>query len=215
MVSRRALYRDENGSGAAEFALVLTPLLIVLFGMIDTGRYLWTVNEAEKATQVGARVAAVTTPLVQEISSTNYIGTTVGSTVLTQGDRIPAAALGLIRCTSAACTCVTAPCPATLTYDTTSVFTNSLLPRMQATLPGLTAANIVVEYRGSGNGFAGDPNGPQISPMVTVKLVENSGAATLAGMPLPVITSFMFASLRLPLVSTTLPAEDLSGSTSF
>ena len=31
-------------------------------------------------------------------------------------------------------------------------------------------ANVVVEYRGSGLGFAGDPSGMQIAPTVTVRL---------------------------------------------
>lgn len=213
MVSRRALLADQAGSGAAEFALVLTPLLILLFGIIDAGRYVWTVNRAEKATQVGARIAAVTAPLAQEITTKNYIGTTVGTTVLTQGDRVPAAAFGLLRCTSTSCTCVVAPCPGT-TFDTTNVFTNVLLPRMQYMMPELTANNVVVEYRGSGLGFAGDPNGAQVEPLITVRLVANSGNPNV-GISLPLLTSFMFASLNLPIVSTTLPAEDLAGTTSF
>lgn len=213
MVSRRSLRADQTGSGAAEFALVLTPLLILLFGIIDAGRYVWTVNKAEKATQVGARVAAVTTPLAQEIRTKNYIGTSVGGTVLTQGDRIPAAAFGLLRCTSTSCTCVVSPCPGT-TFDTTNMFTNVLLPRMQYMLPELTANNVVVEYRGSGLGFAGDPNGAQVQPLITVRLVADSSNPT-EGMTFPLLTSFMFASLNLPIVSTTLSAEDLAGTTSF
>ena len=39
----------------------MLPLLILfLFGIIDAGRFLWEINRAEKATQVGARLAVVT-----------------------------------------------------------------------------------------------------------------------------------------------------------
>ena len=93
------LLRDEKGSGAAEFALVLPLLLILFFGIIDGGRLLWTYNRAVKATQVGARVAAVTKVIPAELGNT-YVGTTPpGATgALTQGDSIPAAALGKITC---------------------------------------------------------------------------------------------------------------------
>ena len=58
-----ALIRDERGASAAEFALVLPLLLLLLFGIIDAGRLAWEFNRAEKATQVGARVAVVTDPI--------------------------------------------------------------------------------------------------------------------------------------------------------
>ena len=42
---------NRSGASAAEFALVLPILLILLLGIIDAGRWLWTYNRAEKATQ--------------------------------------------------------------------------------------------------------------------------------------------------------------------
>jgi hypothetical protein len=206
MVILRALWANRQGASAAEFALVLPLLLLLMFGIIDAGRYMYAVNMAEKATQAGARVAIVTTPLVSEIVTTNYVGKNVGGTILTQGDRVPAGALGLITCTNAGCTCVTQPCPSdTLTHNP-SAFTAILLPRMQALMPDIAASNVLVEYRGSGLGFAGDPNGADIAPLVTVRLTQ---------VQLPLLSTLMFASLGLPSVSTTLPAEDLSGTASF
>ena len=58
-----AVIRCEKAASAAEFALVLPLLLILLFGTIDAGRFLWAMNRAEKATQMGARYAIVTDPV--------------------------------------------------------------------------------------------------------------------------------------------------------
>jgi Flp pilus assembly protein TadG len=58
LVSR--LYRCDRGSTAAEFAMTLPLVILLLFGIIDAGRLAWEFNRAEKATQVGARVAVVT-----------------------------------------------------------------------------------------------------------------------------------------------------------
>ena len=59
-VLTESLLRDRSAASAAEFALVLPLLLLFLFGIIDAGRFMWEYNRAEKATQVGARVAVVT-----------------------------------------------------------------------------------------------------------------------------------------------------------
>ncbi len=160
---------DQRGATAFEFALVLPLALLFLLGLIDAGRFLYEVNRGEKATQMGARFAVVTDPIAPELASKSYVGDVVGGVTLTQGDRIPAAALGLVTCdSSAACSCTTSPCPGGLTKDVTAF--NNLLARVQAIMPSVTDANLIVEYSGSGLGFAGDPNGIDIAPLVTVRL---------------------------------------------
>src|SRR5438552_2784857 len=109
----RRLKRDQSGSSAAEFALVLPLLLVLLFGIIDAGRWIWTYNQAEKAAQMGARMAIVT-DMIEPGIGTGYVG--VGG--LTQGDIIPASAFGKITCTSSGCTCTTALCPTLGTENT-------------------------------------------------------------------------------------------------
>ena len=47
---------------------------------------------------------------------------------------------------------------------------NNLLARMQQIMPQIEASNLIVEYRGSGLGYAGDPNNMDISPLVTVRI---------------------------------------------
>ena len=52
----------------AEFALVLPVALLFLLGIVDAGRYLYEVNQLEKATQMGARFAVVTDPVASRNS---------------------------------------------------------------------------------------------------------------------------------------------------
>jgi hypothetical protein len=199
----RALRLDRSGASAAEFAMVLPLLILFIFGIIDAGRFLWETNKAEKATQVGARVAVVTDVLSSGLGAQNYVG--VGG--LTQGDVIPASALGKMTCTSAGC-CVsggqcTGTYPAVGTFDTTSF--NRIVQRMQFMKPDIDAGDVTVSYRGSGLGFAGDPNGMDIAPLVTVEL-DNV-------MFRPIVL-FGAAEFELPAFRTTLTAEDSSGSQS-
>ena len=76
---------------------------------------------------------------------------------------------------------------------------------MQRMKRNITANNVRVSYRGSGLGYAGDPNGMEIAPLVTVELT---------GMQFRPITSFLFATIYLPAFRTTLTAEDSAGSQS-
>lgn len=204
-MSRHSLLRSESGASAAEFGLVLPLLLVFLFGIIDAGRYMWQTNAAEKATQMGARMAVVTDPLAGGLASASYVGVTAGGVTLTQGDRIPASALGTLRCVGTGCSCATSPCPAVGTFNGTA-FTR-IVNRMRAFKPDIGSANVIVAYSGSGLGFAGDPNGMEVAPLVTVSL-QNVNFRP--------ITTFLFPSLTIPLpnVRTTLTAEDSVGAQS-
>jgi hypothetical protein len=112
----------------------------------------------------------VTDPIASELTTESYVGTVVGGVTVNQGDRVPAGALGVVRCDDTECTCSADPCPTTLTHDSAAF--DALLARMQDILPGLEADNLAVEYSGSGLGYAGNPDGMDIAPLVTV-LVED------------------------------------------
>lgn len=201
----RRLRLDQSGASAAEFALVLPLLLFFLFGIIDGGRFLWETNRAEKATQVGARVAVVTDVLDGGLQAHDYVGQTVGSVTLTQGDVIPAAALGQLTCTSAGCVCSSGTCPTVSQPGDYATRFNRVVTRMRYMKPDVAASNVRITYRGSGLGFAGDPNGMEIAPLVTVELVN------LQFRP---ITGLMLATFTLPPFRTTLTSEDSDGSQS-
>jgi Flp pilus assembly protein TadG len=198
-----ALLRDRRGSSAAEFGLVLPLLLILLLGMIDAGRFIWEYNRAEKATQAGARVAVVTQIIPQGIADFKYVGQTVNGTAYIQGDPLQVSALGKVSCKqtsgSLGCTCDSANgyCP-TLGTTNTAGF-DAIVTRMQAMYPRVSANRVVVEYRGSGVGYAGDPSGMDISPLVTVKL---------DGMQFRPLVLFNAVAFTLPPFSSSLTAED-------
>lgn len=198
-----ALLRDRGGASAAEFALLLPLLMILTLGTIDAGRYMWEVNEAKKATQYGARWAIVTDPIEGALITENFVDKTVGGVTLTQGDNIPASALGTITCDNVSCSC-TGACLATASAYNGPAF-NALVQRMQLMDPRITPAQVRVSYSGSGLGFAGDPNGPDVSPIVTV---------SLSGKSFTPVTTFLLATVTMPDFRTSLTAEDLSGSDS-
>ena len=204
MVKLRTLWSDCRAASAAEFALVLPLLILLLFGVIDAGRFMWEYNRAEKATQAGARMAVVTNVVAQGIASTKFAGKTFGGVTLTQGDRIPASALPTVTCTNTGpCTCTGCISGIPGTYDSAAF--GAVVQRMQYMMPAIQASNVIIEYHGSGLGFAGDPNGADVSPLVTVKL------ANLQFRPLAFL---MFTTISMPDFATTLTAEDLSGTES-
>ena len=193
----RRLINDHTGSSAAEFAMVLPLLLIFLLGIVDGGRWLWTLNRAEKAAQMGARFAVVAEPVTSAIN-----GSYLGVDGLTQGDAIPSSEFGKIRCTDTACTCDTTPCPSgTFTQQN---FRN-IVDRMRLFMPEIQYSNVTVFYSSSGLGYAGNPNGADLSPLVTIQL---------NGLQFTPVTSFLFVTMNVPAATTSLTAEDLRGSQS-
>ena len=199
-----AMLRDRRGSGAAEFALVLPLLLVFLLGILDVSRAMYVMNMATKATQMGARFAVVTDVIPPQLVAADYTGVAAcdpgGTTVCGTGDQIVnTAALGTLSCTSTACSC-SGTCPSATTIDATA-FTR-LVDHMKLYYPELKPANVKIEFAGSGLGFAGDPTGTDVIPLVTVKLT---------GLTFSPVTLFSIASFTLPDFATTLSDESAVG----
>lgn len=203
-MSARRLFRDERGTTAAEFALILPVMLLLLLGVIDTGMYTWRINQAEKAAQMGVRYAVVTNLVASGLASEDYVDATSCGATLTAGDTICAAALGKLLCSSTGnCTCATSPCPGSLTRDTAAF--DNVVARVRAMAPWVTAANVKIEYTGSGLGYAGDPD-LSIAPLVTVRL-EGMTYQPISGV-------IVGGSFQLPAIGRSLTMEDGKGARS-
>ncbi|WOF43819.1 pilus assembly protein [Sphingopyxis indica] len=201
MIRRSNLWHDERGGPAAEFALVLPLILLFLLGLIDVGRYAWEINRAEKATQIGARWAAATDIIASDLRDYSFA---TGDDLIPAGTPVPETAFPGLSCTSngisASCTCL-GTCNFLTTADN-DAFTN-LVDRMNDIMPGIAAGNVVVDYRYSGLGFAGDPNGPDVAPIISVRLQN---------MQFVPITLILFGgSIALPDFSYSLTMEDGDG----
>lgn len=205
-----ALLRCTSGSSAAEFAMVLPLFIFFLLGSVDVGRLMWTWNRAEKATQMGVRFAAVTDIVPSGLATLDFVGLGDGSGgVLTQGDPIPVGAFGGADCSAAgstvSCTAIAPTTTAQLGTANTAAF-NRIVARMAAFLPGTAAANVQVSYTSSGLGFAGDPNGADVAPLITV---------SLRGLTFqPILLALFGGTITLPPFKAALTIEDGSGTTS-
>ena len=199
----RRLFRDASGASAAEFTLVLPLLILLLFGTIDVGRYAWSLSQAEKATQTGARWAVATDIVASGLYS--YSFATSGG--IPQGTTVPQASFPTVTCQSsggaASCSCASSCAFGTAANNT--AFTN-LTTRMAQIYPGLTANNVVVTYSWSGLGFSGDPNGADVAPLTTVSLRNLNFA--------PFSSQIFGGQVALPQFAYTLPMEDGSGTSS-
>lgn len=190
----RQLAKCTAAQTGVEFTLILPILLFLLLGFIDVGRLMWTINRAEKATQMGVRYAVTTDMIAAGLGS--HIFTESG---VAQGDPVPTSAFAGVTCTSTACTNKGAgPTPG----HSAAAF-NNLLARMRFFYPEISAANLVVDYDNSGIGYAGDPNSPDVAALVTVRLVNITFQ--------PMSTYAILPPFQLPEFRTALTMEDGSG----
>ena len=199
MMTSSAFLRDERGASAAEFAMVLPLLLIFLLGMIDAGRFMWESNRAEKATQMGARYAVVTEMVPNGLEGYSF----ALSDGILAGDPVPIANFDRAVCNTTTCTCTGSAC-GSVGYDATAF--DAIVARMAAMYPPITDSNVEVEYRNVGLGYAGDPNGPDVAPLVTVRLT---------GLSFQPITFVLFGGdISMPDFRAALTLEDGAGTVS-
>lgn len=150
------LLRDRGGASAAEFALILPLLLLFLLGIIDAGRLMWTFNQAEKATQMGVRAAVVTNIIPTDL---NVDFATVYN--LVGGDPVPSATFSTTTCTNTTCS-------GGWGHDADAF--DFVEQRMSLMYPAIAPTNVEIQYDNVGLGYAGDPSGPDVAALVTVRL---------------------------------------------
>lgn len=159
------LFHDQRAASAAEFALVLPLLLLFLLGLIDTGRFMWEYNQAEKATQMGVRHAVATNVVPTGLST--YSFATSGGIIA--GNPVPVSSFEQATCNTTSCSCSpSGGVCSVIGYD--GLAFDAIVARMNDMYGPITDTNVTVEYRNVGLGFSGDPNGPDVAPLVTVRL---------------------------------------------
>ncbi len=161
------LWRRSEGAAAIEFALVCIPLLLITIGIMEFAFALFQWNAAEKATQLGVRMAVVSTPMVAGLNT--FDGTGGGKVAGEEPPETFMATAGTpIVCNDSGnlgqCTNVLAGIDSTFNNDAHT----RILTKMRKIFPRIAAENVAVEYYFMGLGFVGRPCGPV--PSVTVRL---------------------------------------------
>jgi Flp pilus assembly pilin Flp len=211
---RRKLATDKSGAAAVEFAFIAIALVLFTLGIIDVGFGLYWFNRAEKATQLGVRIASVSDPVSAFLPDFEQAGGGGGGTV----------AAGASCETSAgtiASYCVHNPIICSVSVGTgscvgeTGAFSNDAFSKifneMRVLYPQLSSENVQVEYRPSIAGFVGRPgNAPgtfNLVPQVTVRIVNLRYNYIALG------SLIGLASFTLPIISASMTGEDLDHTT--
>ena len=197
----RTFLNDETGAAAAEFALVSVLFLSLMLGTIDMTRLMWELNSAKAATRAAVRLAIVSEPAAADLVGYNAI-TTLG---LAAGDTVPSTENGgppTISCTSTSCT----------SGNLNQTSFDAIVARMQGFYGRIQPENVIVEYRPVGLGFAGNPYGPDVEPLVTVRLctATDGNACTPVQFAPGVLQAFGMAPFNMPTVASSLSGEDLA-----
>ncbi|MCE5972027.1 pilus assembly protein [Sinirhodobacter sp. WL0062] len=209
MIKRLAIHRlkqfslEESAASLIELAIVIALFLLILFGLIDYGRFAFHFVTTERAMHVAARIAVVRPPACTGVPDTNE-RPAVPST--------PAPQYGT-NCNAAANVCkvvADVACDGNAANATAAEIWNVVEP----TLPGgSTIANLRFRYTSDTDlGFLG---GPYV-PIVTVEL-QNVVFQFVT--PLGALAALatgtsggnnLNADIQFPSMSVSLPAEDLN-----
>ncbi|WP_212523408.1 TadE/TadG family type IV pilus assembly protein [Actibacterium sp. MT2.3-13A] len=159
----RAFARNETGATLVEGLLVFPILLIVFSALIEFGFAVFQWNQAVKAVQLGARLAAVSDPLATDMTplTADYSGN--------EGRETPSTPV------TVSCGAGTTPCDGArlnrLVYGSDGVCDGSFgtsMPGMCDFNEYIRPANIRVSYQRSGLGYIGRPWGPVVT--ITLEL---------------------------------------------
>lgn len=202
------LAHDEAGGPAAEFALVLPVALLFLAGIIDVGRYMWTYNEAEKATQMGVRYAVATDAVPSGLAGYSF----AQSCSVTQGTQISSTQFpgmtcqggGTVAAPTVNCTFPTASsCTNAIPTTSNATAFGNIVNRMRLFKPDILPTQVQIRYSNSGLGYAGDPTGMDVAPLVTI---------TVTGLQFkPLTTQILGAAFTIGPFSYSLTMEDGQG----
>lgn len=211
---------DQGGAVIVEATLMIVLTLVLVLGSIDFFYAFYQWNMANKAVQLGARIAAVSDPVAAGLASFDWSTYTPN---LSPGDAlaIPTSdsnRLYLLECNGATATCANKSSSGfTASYSATAMDTivygrgnTACNPNavgaynlgMCNLLPGIGPANVKITYEDTGLGYAYRPDGP--IPTIVVQLQN-----------VPFHFFFLsgllgFTTIDIPAETTTITGEDLS-----
>ena len=205
----RAFLSNSRATSAAEFALVLPLFLLLLLGTIDIGRWMWNIGQLEKATMMGTRYAVVTDLVPSGLRDYSF----AVSGNVPQGNVVPESQFPGVVCIGAAggtasCQCLQSQA-GSCNFDASTSDDEAfgrIVGRMQRLYGGIGPQHVQIAYTYSGLGYAGDPNGPDVAPIITV---------SLRNLPFRPISLGLLADLGLPGTSHSLTMEDGIGSNGY
>lgn len=169
--------RDQDGAGAAEFAIVALLFLGMMLLIFDASRAFWQHNNAMKACQAGVRFAVVNDMVTDQLAAWDCLA----SSTLGPGDRVGVTDVTPVpneRCTASGCT------PNAWGFD--PVAYDAILQEMGAYFSPLLTdpqAEVAVTYEHIGMGLCTNPFGPDVWPLVTVEIsgIEFDWSTPLVG----------------------------------
>jgi hypothetical protein len=207
------LTRDNNGSVLVEATIMLTFMIFFVLGSIDFLFAFYEWNAATKAVQVGARIAAVSSPVA---SNLNGLSVALVSRVLRPSSAMPSFT---VTCDggTAKCSCAGTCLGGFVLFDVAAM--NTIVYGRGSTACGdatfsynvgmcdvfnrITPANVRIEYRQpaapAGLGYVGRPGGPV--PTIKVSLQNIPFRFFFLGI--------LFHDIQIPGLATTRTGEDL------
>lgn len=196
-----AFCRDTRGIALSEALLTFPIVLLVFAAFVEFGFAMSQWNQTVKALQYGARLAAVSDPLVP-VATFNATFPTEAADPLNNGKAAPNDASIAATCTGAGCSvelkrivygsAAVDACPSRATVARAG---------MCHINPRIDASNVVVTYQRSGLGYWGRPTGP----VLTMRL-EVTGVT----FDLPILGALLgLGDITVPAHPVTITTEDL------
>jgi Flp pilus assembly protein TadG len=186
MAQLKLFGREESGAVMVEAAIAMTFFLTLILGFVDFGYAFYQWNAAAKAVQVGARTAAVSSPVITTLSSA-----AVTTDVALIGNAMASGSYSYTCTGAGGCTGFSQA-----NFDV-------IYNRMVQFYPRLQKANVRVTYTATGLGYWTRPGGPV--PTITVSLEGiNFQFFFLSGL-------LGFNQIAMPSMASTVTGEDLKG----
>ncbi|SCB60677.1 TadE-like protein [Rhizobium aethiopicum] len=197
----KAFWSDSSGASLVEALLTFPIVLLVFAAFIEFGYAMSQWNQTVKALQYGARLAAVSDPLLSAMAFSTAFPTDA-SDPLNNGKATP-------NDSSISATCTGAGCSTELKRIVYGSKDAQDCPNMASVAqigmchinPRIGATNVVVTYQRSGLGYWGRPDGPVLTMRLEVREVS---------FDLPILGGLLgLNNITVPAHPVTITTEDL------